>query len=528
MSHLKERNGKSFIFYLNMQIIVDELQDYQIMFQYCPGDTTPRLTHVKVYNNRQIPDYHQVSIIRAEDFDSTLASMSNASFIVLGACPKSITCLCSAIFILTPMDIFEVLDIVQNVFEYNAQWAGNLQTALIEDYSLDEICQISQPYFNNPIFIHSPQYYILGSSGWIPGMSEWDHDKITGRSMISADLINNFKTDPEYMETMTTRGAHIYSGNFRSFRCAYVNLWDSAGSYEGRLCINELLSSLKPGQFHSMEYFSQIITAFFRKNSTKKRSVVRPFEDFLRGLLEGTVKDMFLYDTVLSRQGWKQYDRYVCIKVTMNDDHMGTGTITSTCNLIRAQFHGSAAFYYKNSILVVINMSLPGSTPTINDCLSQLSPIVREGLLKAGSSNEFGDLALLPQFYIQADLALTYGNQNDATKWCHRFQEVALSYCVHQACQQLDARFICAPDLIRLQEYDDENESDLYNTLKIYLQNDRNATKTAQILYIHRSTLFYRLDKIKKLIELNLDQINDSLYLRLSFYMMEINDKKTE
>ncbi len=72
---------------------------------------------------------------------------------------------------------------------------------------------------------------------------------------------------------------------------------------------------------------------------------------------------------------------------------------------------------------------------------------------------------------------------------------------------------------------DRENESELYNTLHIYLQNEKNAAKTAQVLFIHRSTLFYRLDKIKKLLELNLENSEELLYLRLSF--QEVKASKT-
>ncbi len=520
MAKREDSDRQSYIFYLNMQMIVDEFQDRQIPYQYCPGNTEASLIRVRLYDSRRRPDCHQVSIIKGEQFDSSLAKLSDAFFIVAGDLPPDCSCQCSAIFISSPhVGLLEILDIVQDLFDRNAGWAGRLQTALIDACSLDEICRISQPYFTNPIFIHSPQYYIMGTSGWIQGMSEWDEDQITGKYMISAYLINQFKTDPEYIETFDTSGTHVYSGNFRAFRCAYVNLRNQAGTFEGRLCINELQSSLKPGQFHAMEYLARIITASLENISMSQRSSSRPFEQFLRRFLSGRNDDKVSLEVVLSRQGWKRRDRYVCMRLDITRNDIGPRAITSTCSLIRAEFEDAAAFFYKDDILVIINLSRVGAT--IQECLTQLAPIVREGLLQVGASNEFEDFALLPRFYIQADLALTYGNQKDATKWCHRFQDIALSYCVDQACKKLGPHFVCAPDLLKLQAYDQENESELYRTLQVYLENDRNAARTAQLLFIHRSTLFYRLDKIKKLMELNLEHNEDMLYLRLSFYMME-------
>ena len=53
----------------------------------------------------------------------------------------------------------------------------------------------------------------------------------------------------------------------------------------------------------------------------------------------------------------------------------------------------------------------------------------------------------------------------------------------------------------------------------MYLQLERNVVQTAKTLFIHRSTLFYRLDRIRKLVELDLDKESERLYLQLSFLL---------
>ncbi|MCC8162191.1 MAG: helix-turn-helix domain-containing protein [Lachnospiraceae bacterium] len=51
--------------------------------------------------------------------------------------------------------------------------------------------------------------------------------------------------------------------------------------------------------------------------------------------------------------------------------------------------------------------------------------------------------------------------------------------------------------------------------------NERNATQTARDLFIHRSTLLYRLERIQKLTEVNLDDPKERLVLRVSYYILE-------
>ena len=48
---------------------------------------------------------------------------------------------------------------------------------------------------------------------------------------------------------------------------------------------------------------------------------------------------------------------------------------------------------------------------------------------------------------------------------------------------------------------------------------DRNAVETAKCLFIHRYSLLYRLRRISKLIETDLNDINVRMYLLLSYHI---------
>jgi DNA-binding PucR family transcriptional regulator len=79
--------------------------------------------------------------------------------------------------------------------------------------------------------------------------------------------------------------------------------------------------------------------------------------------------------------------------------------------------------------------------------------------------------------------------------------------------------FICARQIKDLQEYDDKHNTKLNETLETYLRLERNVVQTAKALFIHRSTLFYRLERIQKIINANLDDPKTRLYLEISYYM---------
>ena len=69
--------------------------------------------------------------------------------------------------------------------------------------------------------------------------------------------------------------------------------------------------------------------------------------------------------------------------------------------------------------------------------------------------------------------------------------------------------------------YDKEHETNYISTAEQYINNRFNAVQTANDLFIHRSTLLYRLDRIKAQFGLDLEDKQISLlHLLLSFRLI--------
>ena len=76
-------------------------------------------------------------------------------------------------------------------------------------------------------------------------------------------------------------------------------------------------------------------------------------------------------------------------------------------------------------------------------------------------------------------------------------------------------------NLKTLMDYDEKNGSELITTLKFLLQHNCNLIKTADALYIHRNTLIYRLNIIKRTLNDNLDSALTRMSLFLSILYHE-------
>ena len=72
----------------------------------------------------------------------------------------------------------------------------------------------------------------------------------------------------------------------------------------------------------------------------------------------------------------------------------------------------------------------------------------------------------------------------------------ALSYLQNAIKSAIHTDSLIHPALDIIANYDKANQSNLLNTLRVYLENDCNAQKCGRILFLHRNSLVYRIRRI--------------------------------
>lgn len=73
-----------------------------------------------------------------------------------------------------------------------------------------------------------------------------------------------------------------------------------------------------------------------------------------------------------------------------------------------------------------------------------------------------------------------------------------------------------------LLQYGHGKNRDLFNTLRVYLQTNGNIKDAAEILYIHRSSLKYRLEKIRDLLKNDIDDAEQRFNLMLAYKLYDL------
>jgi len=73
---------------------------------------------------------------------------------------------------------------------------------------------------------------------------------------------------------------------------------------------------------------------------------------------------------------------------------------------------------------------------------------------------------------------------------------------------------------LSVMEYDSARHTDYMQTLDVFLKNEMSISQTAADLFIHRNSLIKRLEKLKQLLNIDLESPDVRLYYRICLMEM--------
>ena len=104
------------------------------------------------------------------------------------------------------------------------------------------------------------------------------------------------------------------------------------------------------------------------------------------------------------------------------------------------------------------------------------------------------------------------------------WNSVAADYLIHELQSRIDP-VLLHPAISVLRKHDRRYGAQLNLTLQTFLQSGCSYTETAKTLFIHRSTLVYRINKILELTGMNLDDFKERYYLETSYLLLLLHTR---
>jgi hypothetical protein len=186
------------------------------------------------------------------------------------------------------------------------------------------------------------------------------------------------------------------------------------------------------------------------------------------------------------------------------------------------KYPSSIPTIYNDDLVILLTTDV--NQPDLRDLAVRVSGYLSQYHILSGAVDSVTNLFSLPDYYLQGRLTALYRYRMDTVDKDRNsplffYQDIApIPMFLHLSQQKESACFI-HPALDKILLYDEENETDYYETLACYCKHLFQKIETSITMHIHRNTLHYRLGRMEELFQLDLQDYRTLLHLLLSMEM---------
>lgn len=332
--------------------------------------------------------------------------------------------------------------------------------------------------------------------------------------------------DEAFWDAVNCENAFVYAGdegNLISY-CYNIRI---AGEYTARFMVQSRDGKPFYGGMKLVQMMGEKLeSVFIQYNKAQKQEQTEAaFYEMIRALVLGLPKDSKTLEQTLAVRSWKPHDLYqvYLLEIAQGED----------VNVIWRYYQKRLEELLGECCLVILEKHLCcvrnlSSVPQDEwDIHQNLAVFLRENLYKAGISQTTQTIEGIHTSYLQAVSALELGLESGSTNWYYKFDDQILEYVCRQSTTEMDAANLYHPAILTLMEYDQKESASLTQTVFAYMQNCYNVTRTAEALFIHRTTLLFRLQRIEILTGLKWDSWKDRVHLALTFELLHVCSRQT-
>lgn len=392
-----------------------------------------------------------------------------------------------------------LLNKVLSAFDFFNSWEADLLDAGARNAPLREFVDLAEPVFENPLYVGSLdmgsivstdltghrvdplwENFVKGTAGVNAAMYEPYYNAV-------GDKIEDLSDRPEVVRNVYEGGAPVVM--------LYLPQGENVGGYIAILQENGDLT----------EQNLQLAPVFARyclkaRELVSETGSLQSGAAFFGHLLEGDDigdDNLARLARVLPAPPW----RLLALKVSERTDQLAVNALLSDL---------------KRWPDCRFPLELDGICYCIaaDEAISEMS--LFRGAAVVGASTPFSDLNTMSVRRQQADFALNQSRDLGGTFLC---EDYACDYLL-QTFRELEMTpTLLHPALEALERYDNENKTELRNTLASYLRHERNQLLAAEELHVHANTMRYRLQRIREVAGLTLEDEMELKYLRLSDWL---------
>jgi hypothetical protein len=419
----------------------------------------------------------------------------------------------------TPISFHQLVNSLQEIFQDFYHWQADMEQLFYKREDLTVILnKLEETYGLVSTLVDKDLKHVALSESY----SLYHPHLLCGDTM-PLDMLNEIMGNEHFRNAEQHEEPFVYPHTEKNSYSYCYNIKIS-GRYEARLLVENKKGERFYGGLSLVGYVGEHLEKIIAQQSDEKipETAFYDFYNILKDLLQGLPKSEEEILHCLQVRGWQRehtYQLYVFQFIRPEN-----GLVTRRYYQVEMErlFQECCILVDEEYLCCIWNLSL--TDPKAHNIRQELAIFLRENLCKAGISQEFTDISQLKQSYLEAAHALQIGTASNSTWWYHSFKPLILPYILQQAIKEIDVWRLYHPAIRTLIQYDQKEHTELVQTAYLYMKHRYNVTQTAEALFIHRTTMLFRLRRIELLTGIDWDDWKERLHMAITFELMEKNE----
>lgn len=387
----------------------------------------------------------------------------------------------------------------------------NLLSAICSDAPTRKILNCVAEFFQCSVLLFDNDFDLLENSDtYIPPESntEW-HDTIRRRHSKLPVLPRKHITMLPSRPNDYPQASYIKFDNLPEM---FMAGFESSGSYFVTMMFMQVDTRLTAESNWLVDYLCKILKPALTVRFTSRQGRRSHLRSSLRWIFLNRNISSFTLDTAAFRScGWLENDLYRLILIKLPKESSGICHYQYNYeNVFAASYPEVIAFTCDDYIIIMLHNDACVIT---EDVLATLENQLRldDGICSIGL--KFCGMRKTIDQYLITRIPFNMYENDDRIRYYKKIMPKHL-LTEFQAVMNLDSIYHWAAE--KIYAYDTENETDYLYSLEMYLLCNRSLNDAANMLYIHKSTMYYRIKCIEKIVHIDMDDPYERLTLLLS------------
>lgn len=299
------------------------------------------------------------------------------------------------------------------------------------------------------------------------------------------------------------------------------------------LCIEESIKNISNTDKEIIREIIQVIAIYILSNMNKIKLIYKSIEDFYFSVATGDyiekelelIKDAEFMNVEIDKKIYICIFKYkTCKKYNLKEiaKRISESMKEDNKRCVYKELNDKLVFFIEVDIF---KNTFRHEQKYFENLNLKIQKIFDGSSFKIGVSNICDRLEQLHFAYDEAEFSIFIGEKIEKEKNCFFYDEYIIYHLLKGISKHPASIRMYNNTIERIKLWDSKNNLDLYNTIRVLISSDFNIGKSSERLFIHRNTLYKRINKINNILKLDINKSENQLLLQIVIKMDEMLEK---